>query len=124
MQEMQVGDRAFYYHSNCKLPGIVGVVEVVKEAYPDHTAWDPNTDYYDPKSSADAPRWYMVDIKLIRRTKRTISLPELKGFKNKELSKLVLVNNSRLSVQPVGEEEWEFILGLEDQEGPDEANKD
>lgn len=123
MQEMQVGDRGFYYHSNCKVPGIVGIVEVVKEAHPDYTAWDPKGDYYDPKSSSEEPRWYMVDIKLIRRTKRTISLAELKNFKSKELSKLVLVNNSRLSVQPVGQVELDFILGLEDQEEPDEKEK-
>ncbi|GMH33750.1 hypothetical protein BSKO_01584 [Bryopsis sp. KO-2023] len=124
MQGMKVGDRGFYYHSNCKPPGIVGIVEVAKEAHPDYTAWDPKDDHYDPKSSEDDPRWFMVDIKLIRKLKRMISLPELKEYAGSELKDMVLVNKSRLSVQPVGEKEWEFIMGLEEQEESEEKDAD
>jgi hypothetical protein len=78
--EMKVGDQVFFYHSNCKEPGIVGIAEVVREGYPDHTAFDPNAKYHDPKSDPDNPRWFMVDLKYVRHTKRTITLSELKDI--------------------------------------------
>ncbi len=71
---MKKGDQVFFYHSNCDQPGIVGIAEVVKEGYPDHTAFDPESKYYDPKSTPENPRWFMVDVKFVRRLKRTISL--------------------------------------------------
>lgn len=109
---MQVGDRVFFYHSNCKVPGIVGLAEVVREGYPDHTAFDPEANYFDPKSDPDKPRWYMVDLKFKRRLKRTISLQELK--EHPQLADMPLVRKgSRLSVMPVTEADWNFILGLE-----------
>ena len=110
--EMKAGDKVFFYHSNCKEPGIVGVMEVVREGYPDFTSWDPESKYYDPKSSEDNPRWFMVDVKFVRKFKRTITLRELK--ESAGLEELALVRRgSRLSIMPVTEAQWQIILGLE-----------
>ena len=76
--EMKVGDLGFFYHSSCTPPGIVGVVEIVKAGYPDHTAWDLDSDHYDPKSTKQKPLWYMVDVKLVKKFKQMITLDELK----------------------------------------------
>jgi len=110
--EMKKGDQVFFYHSNCKEPGIVGIAEVVKEGYPDHTAFDPKQKYYDPKSDPDNPRWYMVDIKFIRKFDRTITLQELKQEKALDGMKL-LQRGNRLSVMPVSKKEWQHILKME-----------
>ncbi len=110
--EMKKGDLVFFYHSNCDEPGIVGVAEVVKEGYPDPTAFDSQDSHFDPKSDPDAPRWYLVDVKFKRKFKRTISLAELKECE--ELADMRLIQRgNRLSVMPVSEDEWEFIVGLE-----------
>ncbi|KAJ8903861.1 hypothetical protein NDN08_000394 [Rhodosorus marinus] len=119
MREMKKGDFAFFYHSNCKPAGIVGLVTVVEEAYPDHTQFDEKNLYYDSKSTPEDPRWFMVDVKLVRRLKRLISLDELKEFKQDKLKSMMLLNNTRVSVQRVSKQEWEFIVGLEDQEVPE-----
>lgn len=111
--QMKVGDRVFFYHSNCEEPGIVGIMEVVKESYPDHTAFDPQSKYFDPKSSPDQPRWFMVDIKYVRHTKRVIPLNELKQHEVLENMPLVRKGN-RLSIMPVTQQEWEYILRLEE----------
>lgn len=109
---MKVGDQAFFYHSNCKVPGIVGIMEVVRESYPDHTAFDPQSAYFDPKSDSDKPRWMMVDIKYIRHTERVIPLAELK--EQPALANMALVRKgNRLSVMPVTESEWQHILSME-----------
>lgn len=110
--EMKKGDQVFFYHSNCKEPGIVGIAEVVKEGYPDHTAFDPQEKYYDPKSDPDNPRWYMVDIKYVRKFDRTITLQELKQEKALAGMKL-LARGNRLSVMPVSKKEWQHILKME-----------
>jgi predicted RNA-binding protein with PUA-like domain len=110
--QMKKGDQIFFYHSNCKQPGIVGIAKVAKEAYPDHTAFDPETKYYDPKSDPDNPRWFMVDVKYVRKLKRTITLEELKQMPELEDFPLVRRGN-RLSIMPVTKEQWEIILGLE-----------
>lgn len=109
---MKVGDQGFFYHSNTKEPGVVGIVEIVREGYPDHTAFDPEDPHYDPKSDPDNPRWYMVDVKFVRKLERTITLTELK--QQPELTDLPLVRKgNRLSVMPVEKHHWEFILSLE-----------
>lgn len=109
---MAVGDQGFFYHSNTKVPGIVGLVEVVREGYPDHTAFDPEDPHYDPGSDPENPRWFMVDVRFLRRLRRTITLDELK--QHPELDGLALVRKgNRLSVMPVEPEHWQFILGLE-----------
>ena len=110
--EMKIGDQVFFYHSNCDVPGIVGIAEVVKESYPDFTAFDPNDKHFDPKSKQDKPTWYMVDVRFVRRLKRTISLKELKQIP--ALADLALVRRgNRLSIMPVSQQHWELILGLE-----------
>ena len=110
--EMKKGDLVFFYHSNCTEPGIVGIMKVVREAYPDHTAFDPEEKYYDPKSDPDNPRWYMVDVQYQRNTKRTITLAELKGYQELEGCPLVRKGN-RLSIMPFSKAQWDFVLELE-----------
>ena len=110
--EMKKGDLAFFYHSNCKEPGIVGVMKIVRQGYPDPTAFDPQDKHYDPKSDPETPRWFLVNVQLVRKLRRTISLQELKS--HPELEQLALVRRgNRLSVMPVSEKEWNFILSLE-----------
>ena len=110
--QMKKGDLVFFYHSNCKEPSIVGIAKVVKEGYPDHTAFDPETKYYDPKSDPDNPRWYMVDIQYKRKLKRTITLQELKQHPQLEGMALLRKGN-RLSVMPVEKKQWDYILRIE-----------
>jgi predicted RNA-binding protein with PUA-like domain len=109
--EMKVGDRVFFYHSNCEVPGIVGIAEIAREAYPDSTAFDPNHKHYDPKSRPDNPAWLMVDVRFIRKLERTISLTELKD--RPELDGFALIRRgNRLSIMPVEAAWWDFILSL------------
>jgi predicted RNA-binding protein with PUA-like domain len=111
MKEMQLGDLAFFYHSNCTPPGIVGIVKISKGYYPDHTALDKKSNYYDPKSTIESPRWGMVKVKFIKKFKTIISLPELK--KNSSLKNFSLVKKgNRLSILPVKDSEWRIILNL------------
>jgi predicted RNA-binding protein with PUA-like domain len=109
---MKPGDQVFFYHSNCDQPGIVGIMEVVKEGYPDFTAFDPDDPHFDPKSDPANPRWMMVDVKYVKTLSRTISLKELKP--RPELEGMVLLRRgNRLSIMPVSNAEWDFILSLE-----------
>jgi predicted RNA-binding protein with PUA-like domain len=111
---MKKGDDAFFYHSSCEVPGIAGIVRVVKEGYPDKTAFDPKDDHYDAQSDPSEPRWFVVDVKLVRKLKRVITLEELRGHARDELSEMrLLQRGNRLSVTPVSKAEWEFILTLE-----------
>jgi predicted RNA-binding protein with PUA-like domain len=111
--EMRVDDLAFFYHSNCKEPGIVGIVRISREAYPDHTAFDPEDKHYDPKSDPDDPRWFMVDVSFERKFDRVISLRELKTHSELRLKGFPLVRRgNRLSVMPVGKAHWKFIMSL------------
>jgi predicted RNA-binding protein with PUA-like domain len=110
--DMKIGDQAFFYHSNCDEPGIVGIIEVVKEGYPDFTAFDSNNVHFDPKSNPEAPRWIMVDVRFIKHLSRIITLKELK--QKAELADLALVRaGNRLSIMPVTQKQWNFILSLE-----------
>ena len=111
---MKKGDLAFFYHSSCAVPGIAGIVSVVKEGYPDETAFDPRDHHYDADSERDAPRWFVVDVKLVRKLDRIITLEELKRHGAKQLKDFVLLRRgNRLSVMPVAERDWDFILTLE-----------
>lgn len=110
--DMQKGDLAFFYHSNCPHPGITGIVEIAREAYPDSTAFDAKHEYYDPKSNPEQPRWFMVDVKLVRKFKRTITLKELKEHKKLQDMRL-LQRGTRLSILPVTKQQWDYILKLE-----------
>lgn len=111
--QMKKGDQIFFYHSNTDEPGIVGIARVVREGYPDHTAQDPRSKYYDPTSTPENPRWYMVDVKFVRRLKRNISLRELKQHVQELPDFPLLMRGNRLSVMPVSEEAWNYILSLE-----------
>ncbi len=109
---MRPGDRVFFYHSNCALPGIVGIAEVATDAYPDHSQFDPHSPYFDPGSTREQPRWMLVDVKFVKKLKRTISLDELK--RHDALTGMPLLRKgNRLSVMPVAATEWHYILGLE-----------
>jgi len=110
--EITKGDLVFFYHSNCEEPGITGIAKVVRNAYPDHTAFDPDDHHFDPGSDPEAPRWFMVDLAFQRKLKRTLALSELKEFPRLEGLQL-LKRGNRLSVMPVSKQHWEFILGLE-----------
>ena len=111
--DMQKGDPVFFYHSNCDTPGIVGLAEVASTAYPDHTAFDPNDHHFDAKSDPENPRWMMVDVRYKRKTKRLLSLTELKQYE-KELDGFALIRRgNRLSVMPASKEHFNFILSLE-----------
>lgn len=109
--EMKLGDEVLIYHSNAKPPAIVGRAKIVRESYPDFTAWDPNDKHYDPKSTGENPRWFMVDIQLIEIFKEPLGLPDLRDIK--ALSDMVLLQKgSRLSVQPVKKKEYDAILKI------------
>ena len=110
--DMSVGDLAFFYHSSCAEPGIVGLMKVAKKAYPDITQFDPASEYHDPKSTPEAPRWMNVDMKLVKKT-RLVPLAELRA--HPELASLrILQRGNRLSITPVEPAEWAFIAGLID----------
>ncbi len=114
--EMQPGDAAFFYHSNTNPPGIAGIMEVVRAGYPDHTAFDPDSKYYDPKSDPDQPRWYMIDVQFCRRLRRYIPLAELKA--NPALADMPLVRRgNRLSIMPLTAAQWQEILRMEKNSG-------
>ena len=112
--DMKVGDLAFLYYSSTDVPGIVAIMKIVKEGYPDPTAFDRKHDHYDPESDPTKPRWFMVDVQLERRLGRVITLEELRKHATKQLKNMVLLRKgNRLSVTPVEPEEWKFILSLE-----------
>jgi predicted RNA-binding protein with PUA-like domain len=108
---IKVGDKAFFYHSNCTPPGIVGVMDIVKAGYPDHTAFDPESDHYDPKSTRDNPRWFMVDVRFNKKFDRIVTLDELKQH---PLLEDMAVNRrgNRLSITPVTATEWKTITHM------------
>jgi len=111
--EMKRQDQVFLYHSSTAAPGIVAVMEVVKEGYPDKTAFDPKDHHYDPDSDPAKPRWFMIDVRLKQRLARIITLEELRKHATKELKGMVLLRpGNRLSVTPVEPAQWKFILSL------------
>jgi len=113
--KMSIGDHLFFYHSNTKPPGIVGIAEVVSESYPDHTAFNPEEKHYDPKSDPDKPRWVMVDVKFVRKLKRPISLDELRDVQALQ-EMFILRKGNRLSITPVAKNEWDTIVQLENED--------
>ena len=109
---MQVGDGILFYHSNCAEPGVVGIAEVASAAHADPTQFNKRSDYFDPASKPEEPRWLLVDVRFKRKLKRTITLNDLKA--RAELEEFALVRRcNRLSVLPVTRAQWDFILGLE-----------
>ena len=110
--DMKIGDKIFFYHSNCAEIGIVGIMKVASKPYPDATQFDPKSRYCDPKSDPDDPRWMLVDVGFVKKFKRTISLAELKS--QASLEEMILVRKgNRLSIMPVNEAHWNIILGME-----------
>jgi predicted RNA-binding protein with PUA-like domain len=106
-EQMALGDQAFFYHSNCDPPGIVGIIEVAKLAYPDETQYDKKSDYFEPKATREKPYWYHVDVKFVRKVP-IVPLEELR--KHQELANMrILQRGNRLSITPVDPREWEFI---------------
>ena len=110
--DMRAGDLAFFYHSNCGIPGIAGIMSLNAAAHPDPTAFDKKHIHFDPKSRSANPTWYLVDVKFKREFKRIIRLNELREHEPLRNMKL-LQKGSRLSVMPVTENEWNYIVGLE-----------
>ena len=111
---MKVGDGVLFYHSNTAVPGIVGIATVASEAYPDETQFDPKSDYHDPRSTREEPRWQLVDIKFERKLSRTISLDEIKGHADRLGEEFALIRRgNRLSVFPVSAAQFKYLLSLE-----------
>ena len=111
---MQVGDGVLFYHSNCAVPGIAGIAKVASRAYPDPTQFDKKSDYHDPKSTPEEPRWMLVDVAFDRKLKRTIALDEIKRHADALGEGFALTSRgSRLSVMPVTAAQWKFLLSLE-----------
>jgi predicted RNA-binding protein with PUA-like domain len=105
--QMRVGDKVFFYHSNCAEPGIVGLAEVARLAYPDQTQFDPDSKYFDPKATSENPRWMNVDVRVIKKT-RLVGLAELRA--QPELAQMrILQRGNRLSITPLDPREWQFI---------------
>lgn len=118
---MRIGDQAFFYHSNCQVPAIVGRMEIVKESHPDFTAFDPDSKYYDPKSNAMQPRWFMVSVKAVEKFLPPLPLAELKMYP--PLHNMILLKpGNRLSVTPLTHQEWHFILALYNQKAKTDLN--
>ncbi|HJQ12177.1 MAG TPA: EVE domain-containing protein [Gemmatimonadaceae bacterium] len=114
--EMKKGDLAFFYHSGGDSPGIVGIAEIVREGYPDHTAVDPKDPHYDPRSKSGESQWSMVDIRAVEKLARPVTLAELRS--RPELQQMPLLQKgNRLSVQKVGPAEWNAVVALSKQAG-------
>jgi predicted RNA-binding protein with PUA-like domain len=110
--QMKKGDKAFFYHSSCEVPGVVGVMTIASNAYPDPTQFDPKHDHYDPKSKPEEPRWLLVDVKFERKLKKPVTLSMLREHEKQLKGLLVLAPGTRLSVTPVRREHWDYILAL------------
>ena len=109
--QMSVGERAFFYHSSCPLPAIVGIMEIASQSYPDPTAFDREDPHYDPKSDADNPTWMLVDVKFVSKLKQPLALEQLKL--EPELADMrLLKRGNRLSVLPVDEKHWKHIVEM------------
>jgi len=113
--EMKVGDRILFYHSNCKPPGVVGIAEVASKPYPDPTQFDPDSKYFDPKSDPDDPRWILVDVKYVRHLKRPVPLQEIKDHADALEGLQLIKRGNRLSVMPVAAEHFDYIVGMENE---------
>jgi predicted RNA-binding protein with PUA-like domain len=110
---MKKGDRALFYHSSCAVPGVAGMTTIVRAGYPDGSAFDPDSEYFDPGSSAGKPTWYAVDVRLDEKFDPPIDLETLRQHSTRELKDLLLLRRgNRLSVTPVARSEWDFILSL------------
>jgi len=109
--DMKVGDKGFFYHSSCKVPGVIGEVKIVSKPYPDHTALDKKSNYFDPKATQENPRWCMVDVKGTKQYRDVIPLTKLKETKGLE-DMALLRRGNRLSIMPVSATEWRIIRAM------------
>ena len=111
--QMKKGDLAFFYHSSCDVPGIAGIVKIVREGYPDRSAFDKKDDHYDPDSDPQNPRWYVVDVQLETKFDDVITLEVLREHSKGQLKDMLLLKRgNRLSITPVTKQEWTFINTL------------
>jgi predicted RNA-binding protein with PUA-like domain len=110
---MKPGDGVLFYHSSCEVPGVVGIAEVASDAYPDPTQFNPKSDYHDPKSTREEPRWLLVDVAFKRKLKRTITLDEIRAQADRLGEFALTQRGTRLSVLPVTAAQWKLILSLE-----------
>lgn len=109
--EVKKGDLVFFYHSNCEVPGIVGIAEVIKAAFPDPSQFNPESKYFDPKATVENPRWFCPQVKFHSKFKSTVSLEQLK--QTPALADMALVRKgNRLSILPVSDAQWTFIVGM------------
>lgn len=108
--QMRVGDPVFFYHSSCSEPGIAGIAEVCKLAYPDATQFDPTSKYFDPKATSQSPRWFNVEVKFIKKT-RLVGIKELRSYPDLSSLRILQIGN-RLSITPVDPSEWQFIMEI------------
>lgn len=117
MRAMRVGDLAFFYHSNCKIPGVVGVMRIVEEHSVDESAFDPDHPYYDAKSNRDNPKWELVKVEFVKKFNEMVTLKDLRKFADKggALEDMQMLKQSRLSVSSVQPGQWRFILDLADE---------
>ena len=113
MRQMQVGDGVLIYHSSTAVPGVAGIAEVATAPYPDPTQFQKKSDYYDPKSKPEEPRWSLVDVSFVRKLDRVIALEELRAIADQLDGLALLQRGSRLSVSPVTAAQWKTILSLE-----------
>ena len=114
MRQMKVGDGVLFYHSSTEVPGIYGIGEVVTEAYPDPTQFQPKSKYHDPKATREEPRWFMVDVGFVRKLERPVTLQEIRGHAGALGEEFELIRRgSRLSVLPVSAAQWKLLLSLE-----------
>jgi predicted RNA-binding protein with PUA-like domain len=110
--DMRIGDEILFYHSSCKVPGVVGIARVASEPYPDPTQFDPDAKYYDARSNPDDPRWILVDVEFVRKLDRPVTLADIKAHPG--LDDMILTRRgNRLSIMPVEKAHWDIILGLE-----------
>jgi predicted RNA-binding protein with PUA-like domain len=114
--DMSIGDQVLFYHSNCKVPGVVGIAEIASEAYPDPTAFDPEDKHYDPKSDPDKPRWMLVDVRFKRHLERVVSLQEIKQQAEAFEGLPLVRKGNRLSVMPVEQKHFDMIVDMAKQE--------
>jgi predicted RNA-binding protein with PUA-like domain len=112
LKEMKLGDPILFYHSNCAVPGVVGIAKVASKPYPDPTQFEPGSDYHDPGSKPEEPRWWLVDVGFERRFGRTVSLEEMKARSDEFGDFTLLRRGNRLSVMPVGAAQYKRILSM------------
>ena len=112
LMAMKLGEEGFFYHSSCEVPGVVGVLRVVREAYPDPSQFNPESKYFDPKATEEKPRWFCPDVAYVETFPRVVTLKEIKATPGLQDMSIASASWSRLSVSPVSDKEWDIICEL------------